>query len=73
MIYIGIGPEKGRIVDESIAYEYAKAHLDEMSDKDKQEFVDFYFSDHWVKEEHSMKVRNQRNYEIEEGLRDEPV
>lgn len=51
MFFRGIGPEKGRIVDESVAYEYAKSHLDEMSKSDKQLFVDFYFSGNWVKEE----------------------
>ena len=33
------------------AYEYAKAHLDEMPEKDKQLFVEFFFSGNWVKED----------------------
>lgn len=51
MYYRGIGPERGNLVDEESAYGYAKAHLDEMPEKDKQLFVDFYFSGNWIKEE----------------------
>lgn len=72
MYYRGIGPERGNLVDEESAYDYAKAHLDEMPEKDKQLFIDFYFSGNWVKE-HKVKSRNQCNYEIMEGLRDEPI
>lgn len=72
MYYRGIGPERGIMVDEESAYDYAKNHLDEMPEKDKQLFVDFYFSGNWIKE-HKMKSRNQRNYEIMEGLRDESI
>lgn len=39
------------MVDEESAYDYAKNHLDEMPEKDKQLFVDFYFSGNWIKEE----------------------
>ena len=35
MQYIGIGPERGKIVDSENAYEYAKAHLDEIPQADK--------------------------------------
>lgn len=72
MRYVGILKESGKCVDESDAYEYAKSHLDEMPEEDKNLFVDFFFSGNWVKE-HEMKSRNQRNYEIAEGLQDEPV
>lgn len=72
MRYRGIGPESGQVVDEEIAYEYAKAHLDSMGAHDRQEFVDWFYSGNWVKE-HKVKAHNQRNYEIAEGLRDEPV
>ena len=50
-MWCGIGPEDGRRVPECDAYEYAKAHLDEMPEKDKQLFVEFFFSGNWVKEE----------------------
>lgn len=50
-MWCGIGPEDGRRVPECDAYEYAKAHLDEMPEKDKQLFVEFFFSGNWVKED----------------------
>ena len=49
-MWCGIGPEDGRRVPECDAYEYAKAHLDEMPEKDTQLFVEFFFSGTWVKE-----------------------
>ncbi len=49
-MWCGIGPEDGRRVPECEAYEYAKAHLDEMPEKDKQLFVEFFFSGNWIKE-----------------------
>ena len=50
-MWCGIGPEDGRRVPECEAYEYAKAHLDEMPEKDKLLFVEFFFSGNWVKED----------------------
>lgn len=50
-MWCGIGPEDGRRVPECEAYDYAKTHLDEMPEKDKQLFVEFFFSGNWVKEE----------------------
>ena len=49
-LYRGILEERGKGVEESEAYEYAKDHLDEMPDKDKQLFVEFFFSGSWIKE-----------------------
>lgn len=49
-MWCGIGPEEGRRVPDCDAYEYAKAHLDEMPEKDKKLFVEFFFSGNWVKE-----------------------
>lgn len=49
-LYRGILEERGKVVEESEAYEYAKDHLDEMPDKDKQLFVEFFFSGSWIKE-----------------------
>ena len=49
-MYRGILEERGKVVEESEAYEYAKDHLDEMPDKDKQLFVDFFFSGSCIKE-----------------------
>lgn len=53
MFYIGIGPEKGKIVPEEEAYQYAKDHLDELSDKEKTLFVEFFFSGDWIKNEYA--------------------
>lgn len=50
-MWCGIGPEDGKRVPDCEAYEYAKSHLDEMPEKDKQLFVEFFFSGNWVKEE----------------------
>ena len=49
-MWYGIGPEDGHRVPECDAYEYAKAHLDEMPEKDKQLFVELFFSGNWIKE-----------------------
>lgn len=49
--YIGIGPERGKIVSAVDAYDYAKEHLDDMPELDRQKFVEFFFSGNWVKEE----------------------
>lgn len=51
MRYRGIGPESGRVVPEDVAYQYAKAHLDELSEGEKKLFVEFFFSGNWIKEE----------------------
>lgn len=49
-MWCGIGPEAGRVVSDQQAYEYAKAHLDDMPEDDKRLFVEFFFSGNWVKE-----------------------
>ena len=51
-MYVGVGKDHwGKKVPDNEAYEYAKAHLDEMDDRDKQLFVEFFFSGCWVREE----------------------
>ena len=55
MYYKGIGPEQGKAVDGQETYLYAKAHLDEMPEKDKRIFVEFFFSGNWVKEDEDAK------------------
>lgn len=51
-MYVGVGKDHwGKKVLNDEAYEYAKAHLDEMDDRDKQLFVEFFFSGCWVKED----------------------
>lgn len=49
--YIGFHEYEGIIVPEEDAFEYAKSHLDELSDEDKQGFVDWFFSGAFIKEE----------------------
>lgn len=44
-------PEEGHVVEEALAYDYAKAHLDEMTDADKRTFVEFFFSGNWIEGE----------------------
>ena len=51
MRYVGTGPEYGRVVPEDVAYQYAKAHLDQLSEQEKKLFVEFFFSGNWIKEE----------------------
>ena len=41
-------PEAGKVVRVEDAYTYAKAHLDEMPEEDKKEFVRFFFSCNWI-------------------------
>ena len=51
MRYVGIGPERGREVEETAAFEYAANHLDDLPEEDKKDFVDWFFSGNWVKED----------------------
>lgn len=61
-MWCGIGPEEGRVVSEQEAYEYAKAHLDEMPERDKRLFVEFFFSSNaW--EKRGVTVSEQQAYE----------
>lgn len=38
-------------VPENEAFDYAKAHLDELSEKDQKEFVEWFFSGNWYRED----------------------
>ena len=44
-------PEAGKAVNDAEAFEYAKNHLDELPQEDKELFVEFFFSGNWIKEE----------------------
>lgn len=54
-IYVGIGPEKGTIVEEEEAYDYALERGLHGTLQDQQEFkeslVEWFYSGNWVKEE----------------------
>lgn len=49
--YIGIGPENGKIVSATNAYDYAKQHLDDISESDKKDFVEWFYSGNWISSE----------------------
>lgn len=55
MPYIGIGPEKGQVVDEIQAYSYALDRCLHGTVKEQIEFramlVEWYYSGNWVKED----------------------
>lgn len=44
-------PEAGKTVNDAEVFEYAKNHLDELPQEDKELFVEFFFSGNWIKEE----------------------
>lgn len=44
-------PEAGKTVSDGEAFEYAKKHLDELPQEDKELFVEFFFSGNWIKED----------------------
>ena len=46
--YKGIGPESGKIVKRCEAFNYVKSHLEDLSDRDKSELIDWFFSGNWV-------------------------
>ncbi len=43
--------EAGKVIRDEDAYAYAKKHLDDMPEEDKQLFVEFFFSGNWIREE----------------------
>lgn len=50
MIYRGIGPEKGRVVPEEHAYEYALAEIDKDPEL-RAELVEWFFSGNFIEED----------------------
>lgn len=50
-LYIGSHEYKGVVVKEEDAFDYAKDHLDQLSDEDKQGFVDWFYSGNFMKKE----------------------
>lgn len=44
------------MVSEEDAFLYAKENLDYMEGKDKKEFLDWFFSGNWVKEDSNVKT-----------------
>ena len=48
-MYIGIFENVGVVVDEHDAFDYAKSHLDDLNEKDKLDFVEWFFSGNFVR------------------------
>lgn len=51
-MYKGIGPEKGKCIDEEFALGYAMQRIIE-NREEQQELVEWYFSGNWVKEDNN--------------------
>lgn len=50
--YVGcFGKDKGIVVPQEQAFDYAKSHLDALDEKDKAEFVEWFFSGNFIKKE----------------------
>ena len=47
--YVGIGPEKGKQIDEEFALGYAMQRIMQ-SEKEQKEFVEWFYSGNWIKE-----------------------
>ena len=48
--YVGSKENAGIIVHEADAFVYAKCSIDEFNEKEKQEYVEWFFSGNWRKE-----------------------
>lgn len=51
-MYKGIGPEKGKCIDEEFALGYAMQRIME-NREEQQELVEWFFSGNWVKEDNN--------------------
>ena len=51
-MYKGIGPEKGKCIDEEFALGYAMQRIME-NREDQQGLVEWFFSGNWVKEDNN--------------------
>lgn len=49
--WIGVGPESGTFVSEDKAFAYALERCANAGKEEKQEFVEWYYSGNWVREE----------------------
>ena len=57
--YVGVLPKEKKIVPEEEAFDYAKEHLDEMSEDEKADFVEWFFSGNWIKKEGEIDHRGR--------------
>ena len=49
--YVGIGPEQGKVVPLEKAFDYALEQITNGTDEEKQEFIEWFYSGNWYKEE----------------------
>lgn len=49
--FIGVGPEQGTYVSGEDAYTYALERCAMASEKEKEEFVEWYYSGNWIRTE----------------------
>ena len=58
--YLGIGPEKGTIVEEDLAFDYALERCLKGTPQDQQEFrmdlVAWFYSGSWIKQDGDVPV-----------------
>jgi len=50
MNYNGIFCEKGKLIESDKAFDYAIERILQGTEEEKSEFVDWYFSGNWIKE-----------------------
>ena len=54
-MYVGVGPEQGKVIEEEQAYQYALERCLNCTPEDQQEFremlVDWFYSGNFIKEE----------------------
>lgn len=54
-MYVGVGPEQGKVIEEEQAYQYALERCLHGTPEDQQEFremlVDWFYSGNFIKEE----------------------
>ena len=55
-MYIGIFENVGVVVHEQDAFDYAKSHLDDLNEKDKLDFVEWFFSGNFVRREENAET-----------------
>ena len=53
-MFIGINSNRGQVIEDNEAFEYAKEHIDDLKGNERIEFVKFFFSGDyvWEEEEH---------------------
>jgi hypothetical protein len=50
-VYKGISKEDGILVDEDKAFDYALQRLGKAPKEEKEDFIEWYYSGNWIKEE----------------------